>query len=62
MHGQYELSEEWLPTRNEALPMLLRAIANGADAKASRHDIILNAAADELDELRSMPHPKGTET
>jgi hypothetical protein len=38
---------------NEALPKLLRAIAGSADAKRVGHDVIFNAAADELDELRA---------
>lgn len=33
------------------LAKLLRAIAAGSDARASRHDIIFNAAADALDRL-----------
>lgn len=35
------------PTRN--LVRMLRAIANGSDAKASQHDLILVAAADRLE-------------
>jgi hypothetical protein len=39
--------------KNEALPKLLRAIANGTQAKENRHDIILNVAADEIEQLRA---------
>lgn len=38
---------------NEDLPKLLRAIANGEQAKEDKHDIIFKAAADELDERRA---------
>jgi hypothetical protein len=38
---------------NEALPKLLRAIAGSADAKHVGHDVIFNAAADELESLRA---------
>lgn len=41
--------------KNEALPKLLRAIAAGSQAKENRHDVILNAAADELEFWRSRP-------
>lgn len=34
------------------LPKLLRAIASGTQARALMHDIIFNAAADELERLR----------
>jgi len=34
---------------NKDLPKLLRAIAGGTQAKENRHDIIFNAAADELE-------------
>ena len=37
---------------NPALPMLLRTIASSQGAKESGHDIIFNAAADELDHWR----------
>ena len=37
---------------NEALPKLLRSIANGTQAKGNHHDIILNASANELEALR----------
>ena len=33
------------------LPKLLRAIAEGADAKANRHDFLLNFAANEIERL-----------
>jgi hypothetical protein len=33
---------------------LLRAIAGGSDARASRHDIIFNAAADEIERLTAI--------
>jgi hypothetical protein len=39
---------------NEQLPELLRAIASGTQAQENKHDIILNAAADELEELRHL--------
>lgn len=39
--------------QNEALPKLLLAIASGTDAKASGHDIILIAAADEIEKRRA---------
>jgi hypothetical protein len=32
---------------------LLRAIANGDDAKASKHDVIFNASAAEIESLRA---------
>jgi len=38
---------------NEHIPKLLRAIAGGADAKKQKHDIIFNAAADEIDRLHA---------
>jgi hypothetical protein len=38
---------------NEDLPKLLRAIAGGTQAQENRHDIIFNAAADELERLRA---------
>jgi hypothetical protein len=37
---------------NEALPQLLRAIADGSLAVSNRHDVIFNAAADEIERLR----------
>ncbi len=37
---------------NEDLPKLLRASAGGTQAQENRHDIILNAAADEIEKLR----------
>lgn len=40
--------------RNTALPKLLRAIATGKNAKFHGHDLLLNAAADELEQLRSL--------
>lgn len=40
--------------KNECLPTLLRAIATGSNAKESRQDVILNAAADELECLREL--------
>jgi hypothetical protein len=36
---------------NEALPKLLRSIANGTDATASKQSVIFNAAADEIERL-----------
>lgn len=39
---------------NEDVPHLLRAIAGGSQAKENRHDIILVAAADEIDRLRNI--------
>ena len=36
---------------NQDLPKLLRAIAGGTLAKENKHNIIFNAAADEIDEL-----------
>ena len=39
---------DWL-----AVPKLLRAIADGSDAKERLHDIIFIAAADEIDRLRA---------
>jgi len=38
---------------NEALPKLLRAIAGSEHARQWGHDIVLNAAADEIDRLRA---------
>jgi hypothetical protein len=51
---------------NESLPKLLRAIASGTQAKENKHDIILNAAADEIEQLRAalrtiQPVEKGLE-
>lgn len=37
--------------QNPDLPKLLRALAGGTDAKARKHDVIFNAAADELERL-----------
>lgn len=34
------------------LPRLLRAMANGSDAKSKRHDVIFKAAAEELEASR----------
>ena len=39
---------------NEDLPRLLRAIAQGSNAKDAKHDIIFNAAADEIERLRGV--------
>jgi hypothetical protein len=39
--------------RNPDLPKLLRAMAGGLDAIRQRHDIILNAAAAEIERLRA---------
>lgn len=37
---------------NRDLPKLLRAIAGGSNAKKTKHDVILLAAADELERAR----------
>ncbi len=37
------------PTSVPVIAKLLRAIANGSDARALKHDVIFNAAADALD-------------
>jgi hypothetical protein len=39
---------------NEDLPKLLRAMASGTQAKENRHDIILEAAADEIERLKGV--------
>lgn len=39
---------------NETLPHLLRAIASSENAKKAMHDIIFNAAADEIERLRAI--------
>lgn len=39
---------------NKDLPALLRAIAGGSQAKKHRHDVILTAAADEIERLRQL--------
>ena len=38
--------------KNEALPKLLRAIARSDQAKEHRHDVIFDAAADQIDRYR----------
>jgi hypothetical protein len=38
---------------NAKLPTLLRAMASGSNAKAAQHDVILEAAADEIEAYRS---------
>ena len=35
----------------EVLAKLLRAVANGTDAKVSRHDVVFNAAAEMIEEM-----------
>lgn len=40
---------------NKDLPKLLRAMAQSEDAKLYKHDVILNAAADELEKAWSLP-------
>jgi hypothetical protein len=37
--------------QTQILVMLLRAIASGSDAKATQHDVIFIAAADEIERL-----------
>ena len=44
---------------NKDLPKLLRAIANGTDAKDRKHDIILNSAAAEIERLWSPTYIQG---
>jgi uncharacterized protein (DUF779 family) len=39
--------------KNAKLPALLRAMASGKTAKAVQHDVILEAAADEIEMYRS---------
>jgi hypothetical protein len=39
---------------NEALPKLLRAIANGTAAKEAGHDVALNLAANKLERLQDL--------
>ena len=41
---------------NEDLPQLLRAIARGTQAQENKHDIVFNAAADEIERLRALIH------
>lgn len=41
---------------NDGLPQLLRAMASGSEAQINKHDIILNAAADEIEKLRIESH------
>jgi hypothetical protein len=38
---------------NAKLPTLLRAMASGSNAKAAKHNVILEAAADEIEAYRS---------
>jgi HAMP domain-containing protein len=38
---------------NEDLPRLLRVIARGTQAQENKHDIVFNAAADEIERLRA---------
>ena len=40
--------------RDNDLPKLLRAIAKGTNAQETNQDIILNAAADEIERLRTI--------
>lgn len=42
------------PSRNDDLPKLLRAIANSENAKEGRHDVIFNAAANEIETSRML--------
>ena len=39
--------------KNAKLPTLLRAMASGSNAKFSKHDVLLEAAADEIEMYRS---------
>jgi hypothetical protein len=43
---------------NKDLPKLLRAIASGSQAIENKHDIILIAAAEEIERLRKDLEPK----
>lgn len=47
-----EINPQPSPQLNPDLPKLLRAIAASVEAKHLQHDVIFNAAADELDHWR----------
>ncbi len=47
-------ASESQPDQGESLITLLRAMAKGTLFQAGKHDIILNAAADEIERLKFM--------
>lgn len=49
------------PMQHKILAKLLRAIASGSDAKSKGHDIIFDAAANELERLGALPSQNQTE-